>query len=79
MTTNTERDKMCCVLFMTGEVVKLANGNPTLGTVVHNDEPWQRLQVLENAVLVTWKNVVPSGYGYLVICKYYSPNELIHA
>ncbi len=67
---------MCCLLFQSGEKVKLANGNPTLGTVIVEKEYGV---FLHDTVLVTWEDAVLSEYGYLVICKYYKPEELIHA
>ncbi len=70
---------MCGSLFKPGETVKLANGNPTLGTVVHDNEPWKKLRVLDNVILVTWKKAVRDDFGHLVICNYYEPAKLIQA
>ena len=68
---------MCCSLFKPGETVKLANGNPTLGTVVQDDEPWKKFHIMNNEILVTWKKAVRNNFGHLVICNYYEPEELV--
>ena len=68
---------MCCSLFKTGEQVKLANGNPISGIVTDETEPFNDIHILDQSVLVVWTEAIPSGFGYLTICQYYHPDELI--